>query len=850
MTEMEKKGLSLFEKDRIIPLPLVEEIKHSYLDYAMSVIVGRALPDARDGLKPVQRRILFAMMKLGLKHNTPYKKSATVVGETMGKYHPHGDSAIYETMVRMAQPFSLRYMLVDGQGNFGSIDGDSAAAMRYTEARLHDIGEMMLADIDEDTVNWGKNYNEELEEPLYLPARIPNLLVNGGSGIAVGMATNIPPHNLSEVVEALIYMLDTDPIYFDINELLKRMPGPDFPTGGFILGREGIRSAYETGRGRVIMRGRMHVEENKKGKESVVITEIPYMVNKTSLIESMVEHAQSKTIDGVSDIRDESDRDGMRIVIELTRDGDAELVQRQIYKRTQLQSTFGVINLSLVNNRPVELPIRDTLQIFIDHRRDVVRRRTQFRLNKSLAREHVVEGLVKALGIIDKVIAVIRGSDTANDAKSGLTEKLGFSDIQAQAILDMRLQRLTGLERGKLDAELAQLRADIDGYRKILGDPKVLDGVIRDEFLEIKEKFGDERRTQILDSYSEEYSIESVMPEAHIVVILSKDGFLRRKNLDEYQTQGRGGKGRKGAVVQEEDAIANIVVTNTHSDLWFFTSKGRILMMKGHLVPETKTGKGKMINRLLPLEEDERVVELHDSSFDRVKYGFFITRNGIAKRIELSEMADSSRPHKVVTLDDGDEIAQVRLTNGENELLLMTAKAQALRVPESEFRAMGRSARGVKGMRLAEDDKVISCDVVNQSRHVLVISQTGFGKRSEFSGFTLHHRGGGGMKAMTLSDKTGRLVGCWSVGEYDEIIAITERGRMIRVEAEDARLVGRTAVGVRMVRLDEGDKVVDCCVIHNESRRSDEIEVNESVDETLSTLLTENEESSEGENKE
>ena len=816
MTE-EKKGSSLFE--RVIPLPLVDEIKHSYLDYAMSVIVGRALPDARDGLKPVQRRILYSMMELGLKHNTAYKKSARVVGETMGKYHPHGDSAIYETMVRMAQPFSLRYRLVDGQGNFGSIDGDNAAAMRYTEARLHELGELMLADIDEDTVNWGKNFDESLDEPMCLPSKIPNLLINGSSGIAVGMATNIPPYNLSEVVDALTYMLDTEEDSFDVNELLARMPGPDFPTGGLILGTQGIYDAYIKGRGRIIMRGRMHTEENKRGREFVVITEIPYMVNKTTLIESMVEAAQQKHIDGVSDIRDESDRDGMRIVVELTRDGDADLVQRQIYKRTQMQSTFGVINLSLVNNQPLELSMRQTLEIFLNHRRDVIRRRTQFRLNKALAREHIVEGLVKALDIIDEVISTIRASQTAADAKSALVTKLGFTELQAQAILEMRLQRLTGLERDKLDDELSLLRADIVEFRRILADSKILDGVIKKELLEIKERFGDERRTEIIADHDENMSVEAYIPENDIVVVLSKDGYLRRKNLDEYQTQARGGKGRKGAVIQEEDAVASVTVTHTHNDVWFFTCKGRILTLKGHLIPETKTGKGKLISRILPLEEGERVVELHGGELCGLNFGFFITRNGIAKRLEMSEMSDSSRPRRIITLDDGDEIAQVRLTSGENDLLLMTEKAQCLRVSEKEFRAMGRNARGVIGMRLADGDRVISCDVVEDSRQVLVISEKGVGKRSLFSDYTAHHRGTSGVRAMLLSQKTGKLVGCWSVGEYDEIMAITARGRIIRVAASNVRLLSRMAQGSITMRLGDGDSVVDCSVVRNNSPR-------------------------------
>lgn len=819
MTE-EKRGNSLF--DRVIPLPLVDEIKHSYLDYAMSVIVGRALPDARDGLKPVQRRILYSMMELGLKHNTAYKKSARVVGETMGKYHPHGDSAIYETMVRMAQPFSLRYRLVDGQGNFGSIDGDSAAAMRYTETRLHEVGELMLADIDEDTVNWGKNFDESLDEPLCLPSKIPNLLINGSSGIAVGMATNIPPHNLREVVDALLYMLDTEEELFDINELITRIPGPDFPTGGLIIGRDGIYDAYTKGRGRIVMRGRMHTEEIKRGKEIVVITEIPYMVNKTTLIEGMVESVQQKHIDGVSDIRDESDRDGMRIVIELSRDGDADLVQRQIYKRSQMQQTFGVINLSLVNNQPMELSMRQTLEVFINHRRDVIRRRTQFRLDKALAREHIVEGLVKALDIIDEVISIIRGSQTAAEAKASLVSKLEFSEIQSQAILEMRLQRLTGLERDKLNEELAELRANIMDLRAILADTKLLDGVIKKELIEISEKFGDERRTEIVADYDENMSAEAYIPENDIVVVLSKDGYLRRKNLGEYQTQARGGKGRKGAVIQEEDAVASVTVTHTHNDVWFFTSKGRILALKGHLIPETKTGKGKLISRIIPLEDGERVVELHGGELNDLNYGFFITLNGVAKRLEMSEMSDSSRPRRVITLDDGDEIAQVRLTNGENDLLLMTEKAQCLRVSEKEFRAMGRVARGVIGMRLAEGDRVISCDVVDDNRQVLVISEKGVGKRSLFSDYTAHHRGTSGVRAMFLGAKTGKLVGCWSVGEYDEIMAITARGRIMRVAASDVRLLSRMAQGSITMRLDDGDSVVDCSVIRNSSARISE----------------------------
>lgn len=809
MTE-EIKGESLF--NRVIPLPLVEEVKQSYLNYAMSVIVGRALPDARDGLKPVQRRVLYAMMELGLRHNSAYKKSARVVGETMGKYHPHGDSSIYETMVRMAQSWSLRYRLVDGQGNFGSIDGDSAAAMRYTEARLFDLGELMLADIDEDTVDWGPNFDESLQEPLCLPSSLPNLLINGSTGIAVGMATNIPPHNLREVVDCLCYLLDTPAEEIELPEILKRMPGPDFPTGGIILGREGIRDAYRTGRGRVVVRGRMHVEEGKRGRVSVVVTEIPFMVNKTTLIEAMVSSVQDKHVDGVSDIRDESDRDGMRIVLDLTRDGDPELVMRQLYRRTQLQSTFGVINLALDKGYPREMPILDVLSIFLTHRREVVRRRTQFRLNKAQARAHIVEGLVKALDIIDEVIVLIRAAKTAAEAKEGLVERLTFSELQAQAILEMRLQRLTGLEREKLHEELRLLHIDIEGFRNILGDPHILDGVIRTELVEISARFGDDRRTEIVDNY-EESADEDLIPENDIVVVLSQDGFLKRQDLESYTLQGRGGKGRKGAFVHEEDAIATVSVTHTHRDIYFFTTKGRVLTLKGYMIPETKTGKGKQIAKLIPLESEEQVVTQYGGELGGVNYAFFITKGGVAKRIELSELADSNRPRRVITLDEGDEIAQVRLTTGKDDLLLMTAGAQALRVPEEEFRAMGRSARGVRGMRLFPGDTIISCDVVNAESHILILSERGVAKRSRFEEFTPHHRGTSGVRAMNLGPKTGKLVGCWAVREQDEVIAITARGRMIRVAVQETPLLSRTAMGNITVRLDEGDTVADCSIV-------------------------------------
>ena len=806
----EKKGDMLF--GRVISLPLVDEIKHSYLDYAMSVIVGRALPDVKDGLKPVQRRILYAMMELGLRSNTAYKKSARVVGETMGKYHPHGDSAIYETMVRMAQDFSMRYPLVDGQGNYGSIDGDPAAAMRYTEARLQELGELMLADIGENTVQWGPNFDESLREPLCLPSLVPNLLVNGSSGIAVGMATNIPPHNLSEVVDALEYMIDADGNW-EFGEIYARLPGPDFPTGGEILGRDGIIDAYRTGRGKIILRGKTHVEEGKRGKTAVIITEIPYMVNKTNLIETIASCVQQKTIDGISDIRDESDRDGLRIVLELQKDADSNLVLRQIYRRSQLQSTFGVINLALVDNHPTELPIAEMLSHFIEHRRDVVRRRTQFRLDRALARAHIVEGLVKALDMIDRVIALIRGAQTVQEAREGLVQKLTFTEIQAQAILDMRLQRLTGLEREKLESELALLFADIERFQTILGNRAALDAVIKEELFELKKKFGDPRRTEIIDNY-EEVSMEDLIPETDIVVILSKDGYLRRKDLEEYSLQGRGGKGRKGAGLQEEDEIALVAVTSTHKDVYLFTSAGRALGMRGHMIPESRTGKGKLISRLIPLEEGEQVVSMYGSSLEGKSFVFFATKYGIAKRLPISEILRLNRAGKrVLTLDEGDEISKVRLTTGTDELLFMTAGGQGLRTMEDEFRPMGRTARGVRAIRLAPGDEVISCEVVSPDRLAMVMSEKGVAKRTRFDEFTLRHRGGSGVKAMNIGKRTGRLIGSWAIAEDDEIIAITARGRMIRLAASEIPQLSRTAAGSIAVRLDEGDLVADGSIV-------------------------------------
>lgn len=813
--ESENKELNLELDNKVIKLPLVGEIKTSYLNYAMSVIVGRALPDARDGLKPVQRRVLYAMSELGLKHNTAYKKSARIVGETMGKYHPHGDSAIYDTMVRLAQNWNLRYPLVDGQGNFGSIDGDGAAAMRYTEARLSWLGELMLANIDENTIDWAMNFDESLKEPLTLPSILPNLLVNGSTGIAVGMATNIPPHNLRDVSDFICWLIENDiePENADIKDIMRFIPGPDFPTGGEILGREGIKEAYMTGRGKIIIRGKMHVENNKRGRSSVVVTEIPYNVNKTLLLENMVSSVQDKKIEGISEIRDESDRDGLRIVAELSRDADPELIMRQLYRNTQLQSTFGVISLALVDKHPEILPLNKIISIFLNYRRDVVRRRTEHRLSQAQAREHIIEGLKKALENIESVIKIIRGSNNPNDAKEKLMSELAFSDVQSQAILDMRLQRLTGLERGRLDDEQQKLLNDIAGYKHILEDRKTLDNVIADELKDLASRFGDDRRTEIIASY-EEAPDEDFIHEEDIVISISKDGFVKRQPLEYYRLQARGGKGRKGASVQEDDSVELLCVTHTHREIFFFTNMGRIMSLKGYMIPETKSGKGKPVSRYVPLnaEEHERIVKIAGDGMSECKYVFFITRYGSAKRISFDELNYTNRPKKIISLEDGDEIANVILTTGDNDILIVTRNAQALRVSEKEFRPMGRNARGVIGMRLKDGDEVLSCDLIDDSKTMLVISEAGIGKRIAYNEMMPHHRSTAGIKIMNLTARTGKLAGCLAMNDSDELVAVTSKGMVIRTPINGVRVLGRSATGVIIIRLYEGDSVADCSI--------------------------------------
>ncbi|MEN2996445.1 MAG: DNA gyrase subunit A [Acetomicrobium sp.] len=800
---------------KVLRLPIEEEIKLSYLDYAMSVIVGRALPDAKDGLKPVQRRILYAMMELGLRSNQPYRKSARIVGETMGKYHPHGDAAIYDAMVRMAQDFSMRYPLVDGQGNFGSIDGDPPAAMRYTEARLSPLGEEMLRDINEDTVDWGPNFDETLQEPLVLPSLLPNLLVNGSSGIAVGMATNIPPHNLSEVVDALCLLIERGEDV-ELGDIIEVMPGPDFPTGGTITGREGIINAYRTGRGKIVLRGRVSIEQMKRGKTSLIVTEIPYMVNKVTLIEIIARGVQEGHLTGIADLRDESDRDGIRVVIELQRDADPHLVLKQLFSRTPLQTTFGVINLALVDGVPRELGLIELLKIFLDHRRDVVRRRTNYRLRKAEERAHIVEGLVKALDMIDEIIALIKRSKDAQEARVGLMDNFGFTELQAQAILDMRLQRLTNLERSKLEEELRHLLKDIEMYHSILENPSVLDSVVKEELTELKRQYGDARKTEIVDELVE-VADDELIPEEDIVVVLSKDGYLRRASLGDYHLQGRGGKGIKG-LKQKDDEVEMFAATTTHHDIFLFTSKGRVFAIKGYLLPEPKNGKGKHVSSFFTLEENERVVAIKEDTMHGARFVFFATERGIAKRLDVSELANLTRAgRRVITLDDGDSIARVRFTSGEDELLFVSAKGQALRTSEQEFRPMGRQARGVRAIRLSESDVLVGCEPLQEGMAILFISEKGVGKRTSFDEFPLHHRGGSGVRAMRLSSRTGSLVGAWSVTEDDEVMIVTSKGRVTRIAVKNVPVLSRTATGSILVRLDQGDSVADITIVRDDA---------------------------------
>lgn len=783
------------------------EMRTSFMDYAMSIIVSRALPDVRDGLKPVHRRILYAMSELGMSPDKPFKKSARIVGEVIGKFHPHGDSAVYESMVRMAQDFSMRYMLVEGHGNFGSIDGDAAAAMRYTEARLSKIAMELLRDIHKETIDFQPNYDGEESEPSVLPARYPNLLVNGVSGIAVGMATNIPPHNLGEVIDGTLMLIrnpETTPM-----ELMSVIKGPDFPTGGFILGREGIRQAYLTGRGSVTMRARAEIEE-VNGKARIIVNELPYQVIKAKLIEKIAELVREKRLEGITDLRDESDRNGMRIVIELRKDVNPSVVLNNLYKNTSMQLNFGINMLALVNGEPKILNVRDVLHHYIEHQIEVIRRRTEYDLKKARARAHILEGLRIALDHLDEVIALIRGSRTTEEAREGLISRFGLSEEQAQAILDMRLQRLTGLEREKIENEYAELLMKIAEYEAILGDNQLVLNIIADELTELRQRFADERRTEITIG-GEEILDEDLIPQEEVLITISHTGYIKRIPVAAYRSQKRGGRGVIGMETKEDDFVQHLFVTNTHNYLLFITNKGKAYRLKAYEIPELgRTARGTPVINLIQIEQGERVnavIPIKDMN-ETDKYLFFATKHGIVKKTPLHDFANIRRIGLIaLVLRDDDELIGVRLTDGNRQIVMGTNRGMSIRFPESEVRAMGRAATGVKGITLSNGDEVIDMDVVDEHDDVLIVTSKGYGKRTPMNEYRIQSRGGKGIKTLHLTSKNGSVVGLKVVRENQDLMIITESGTVIRTSMEGISTMGRNTQGVRLIHTREDDEV-------------------------------------------
>lgn len=787
----------------ILPVNIEDEMRKSYIDYAMSVIVGRALPDVRDGLKPIHRRILYSMYQLGLMPDKGYRKSAFIVGDVMGKYHPHGDAAIYETLVRLAQDFSIRYPLVDGHGNFGSIDGDPPAAQRYTEARLSKIAVEMLTDLDKQTVDFMPNFEETLQEPKVLPSRFPNLLVNGSQGIAVGMATNIPPHNLGEAIDAVIKTIENPDITID--ELLNYIKGPDFPTGGIILGYEGIREAYTTGRGKIIVRAKTEIEQVSETKTRIIVKEIPYMVNKARLIEKIAELVRDKKIEGIADLRDESDRSGMRIVIELKRDTNPNVVLNRLYAHTQLQDTFGVIMLALVDGQPKVLTLKEIIHYYIEHQKDVVVRRTRYELNKAQDRAHILEGLKIALDHIDAIINLIRSSPTVQVAKDGLMKNFNLSDVQAQAILDMRLQRLTGLERKKIDEEYDEIMKKVQHYKEILANEWMVLDIIKNELSEIKNKFADERRTLITHKI-DEINVEDLIEKQDMVVTMTHFGYIKRLSVDAYKTQKRGGKGILGMDTKEDDFVENIFTTTTHDQILFFTNMGRVFKLKTYEIPEAgRQSKGTAIINLLSLKPNERVnavISLGGINEDMVSkcYLAMVTRNGLIKKTKLSEFENIRKDGIIaIKLNNGDELISVKLTNGDDELIIGTSKGMAIRFNEKDVRPMGRSACGVKAMALNDDDYIIGMDLVDKNAKVLLVTKNGYGKRTELSEFRTQSRGGKGLIASNITDKTGELVAIMIVKDDDDVMLITSNGTLIRTAVSSISVMHRNAQGVKIM---------------------------------------------------
>ncbi len=796
-----------YTEGKIIQVDIENEMKKSYMDFAMSVIVGRAIPDVRDGLKPVHRRILYSMYELGMTPNSSYKKSARIVGEVMGKYHPHGDSAIYDTMVRLAQDFSTRYLLVDGHGNFGSVDGDPPAAMRYTEARLSKLAMELLSDLDKETVDFMPNFDESLKEPTVLPAKFPNLLVNGSTGIAVGMATNIPPHNLGEVIDGLLMLIDDPDV--DVKKLMTVVKGPDFPTGGLILGREGIKSAYATGRGRIKVRAKVQIETMKSDKMRIVVTELPYMVNKSSLLEKIADLVKDKRIDGITGLRDESDRRGMRIVIELRRDVNPHIVLNQLYAHTQLQDTFGAIMLVIVDGEPRVLSLKGLMSYYIKHRKEVVTRRIQYELKKAEDRAHILEGLRIALANLDEVIKLVRSSQSPKEARTRLMDRFSLSERQAQAILDMTIQRLTGLEQIKIDEEYEKLLKDIAEYKAILGDETRIYQIIKEELQEIKRKYNDQRRTQIT-SPAKELEIEDLIAEEDIAITLTHRGYIKRLPVDTYKSQRRGGKGIAAATIREEDFIENLFITSTHDNIIFFTNKGKAYVLKGHEVPEaSRQARGLHISNLIYFEKGEVVTAvIAVREFESDKYLMMATKTGTVKKCALTDFMHCRKNGLIaINLVGDDELIGVKLTSGKEEVIMVSRNAQAIRFSEDEVRSMGRTAIGVRGMNLDEDDIVVAVDIVRDGE-LLVVTDKGFGKRTLISEYRSQARGGKGVKTLNITEKNGLIVGARVVNPSDELMLLSANGTLIRIKVDDVSVQGRSTMGVTLMNLGEGDQVV------------------------------------------
>lgn len=824
------------EGEKIIKINIEEQMKSAYIDYSMSVIVSRALPDVRDGLKPVHRRVLFGMQELGVFSNRPYKKSARLVGEVLGKYHPHGDSSVYMAMVRMAQEWSLRYPLVNGQGNFGSIDGDQPAAMRYTEARMSKMAEVTLSDLDKNTVDFQPNFDESLQEPTVLPTRIPLLLVNGASGIAVGMATNMPPHNLADTVDAIVAYIDDRSI--SVEALIPIIKAPDFPTGGIIYGYKGVEEAYETGRGRIIVRGKSHVEPYGNGRERIVITEIPYMVNKAELIIKIADLVNEKKIEGISNVNDESDREGMRIVIDLKKDEISNVILNKLYKYTPLQTSFSVNNIALVKGRPRLLNLRDLIRYFVDHRHDVVVRRTRFELDQAEKRAHILEGLIIASDHIDEVIAIIRGSKTPDEARESLINRFSLTEVQSRAIVEMRLRQLTGLEQDKLRQEYTDVMAFIERCKQILADESLRMQIIRDELYEIKAQYGDKRKTEIVPN-AEEFNPEDFYADEDMVITISHLGYIKRTPLSDFKTQGRGGVGSKGSKTRDEDFLEHLFIASMHNTLLLFTEKGKCFWLKVYEIPEgTKTAKGRAIQNLLNIEADDQVLAyinvktLGDSDYINNNYIILCTKKGVIKKTSLEAY---SRPRQsginAITIREGDRLLEALLTNGDHEIMIAVRSGKAIRFHEKIVRAIGRTASGVRGITLGSDqDEVVGMiSVENESEDVLVVSEKGYGKRSSISDYRVTNRGGKGVKTINITEKTGNLITLKSVADSNDLMIITENGLTIRLPISDLRVMGRATQGVRLINLKEDDAIASIARVDTEE--NDEVDLDEMTEE-------------------